>query len=362
MSKARGLADLGNAYSDGALSNRNLIINGAMQVAQRGTSETGVANALYHTVDRFVLNTKTGATWTATQESDAPSGFSKSFKHEVTSANASPDASYYAVIQHRLEGQNVQSIAKGTADAKSLTVSFWVKSNVTGTYRFALLDVDNTRTIGATYSVSSSGAWEYKTITFDPDTTGVLDADASESLSLDWWISSGTDWSSGATPTSWEATVIADRNAGSSVNVAGAVSNYFQLTGVQLEVGDTATPFEHRSYGDELARCQRYFQRFDSSASTSTEFGIGAAYDGSYAIAPIFLKPFMRVAPTASASGTFHFSGSTTNVITSIVFGTASEHSIRFRGYSASSFSNNAAYRLRDGGSGDAVIELDAEL
>ena len=125
MSKARGLADLGNVYNDGALSNRNKVINGAMQVAQRGTSVAGKSDALYHTVDRFVNNTTTGAVWTYTQESDAPSGFSKSFKCEVTTANASPAISYYSVIQHRLEGQNLQSIAKGTSDANPVTVSFW---------------------------------------------------------------------------------------------------------------------------------------------------------------------------------------------------------------------------------------------
>jgi len=270
-SKAFGLAQLGNVYNDGALSNRNLIINGAMQVAQRGTSVAGKSDALYHTVDRFVNNTTTGAVWTYTQESDAPSGFSKSFKCEVTTANASPATSYYSVIQHRLEGQNLQSIAKGTSDANPVTVSFWAKSNVTGTYQFNLVDVDNTRLAGNTYSISSSGVWEYKTITIPADAVGVLGSGNQESLTAEWWLSSGTDWSSGAVPTTWEASTSNDRNAGSTVNLADTIGNYFQITGVQLEVGDTATPFEHRSYGQELALCQRYYEV--DNPDTPTIFG-----------------------------------------------------------------------------------------
>ena len=136
----------------------------------------------------------------------------------------------------------------------------------------------------------------------------------------------------------------------------------FYLTGVQLELGDTATPFEHRSYGDELAKCQRYYQRLDSSTVNSTEFAIGVAYHGSYAVAPIPLRPFMRAAPSASSSGTFQFAGASGNVVTAIVFSSACESSIRFRGYSANSFTAHGGYRLRDGGSGDAVLKFDAEL
>ena len=276
-SKARQLADLGgdtanledisSAYSSGALSNRNFIINSAMQVAQRGTNSSGVSGTAYVACDRFYTLLNALGTYTVSQASDGPSGFASSLKYECTTADASPAAADYFVFQYRMEGQDLQQIAKGTSDAKPITLSFWVKSNVTGTYSMYLRDIDNNRGVGANYAISSSGVWEYKTVTIPADTTGVLDNDNDLSFSLEWWLGSGTDYSSGTMPTTWETENEVDRNAGSTVNVGDTIGNYFQITGVQLEAGDTATPFEHRSFGQELALCQRYFQ---SSFATGT--------------------------------------------------------------------------------------------
>ena len=266
-SKARELANLGNAYSDGALSNRNLIINGAMQVAQRGTSATGVTSNGYRTCDRFQLLISDMGTYTVTQESDAPAGFAKSFKVTPTTADASPSSGDYLFVVHKLEGQNLQQLQKGTASAKPVTLSFWVKSYQTGTFQVNMRDEDNTRQIGATYTVSASGVWEYKEITFAGDTTGAFGNDANESSKIEWWLDSGTTFSSGNVPSSWTSSANGDRNAGSTVNLANNTANYWQITGVQLEVGDTATPFEHRSYGQELALCQRYYWKFTATKS-----------------------------------------------------------------------------------------------
>jgi hypothetical protein len=260
MSKARQLADLGNVYDDGALSNRNMVVNGGMTVAQRAVSVTGVTGQAYHCCDRFQSVINALGTWTVTQEADGPSGFANSLKYECTTADASPAAGDYIFITQSLEGLNVQQIAKGTADAKPLTLSFWVKSNVTGTYCVYLLDKDNSRGVGGTYSVSVSGTWEYKTISIPADTTGVFDNDNNNSLQVEFWLDSGTDFTSGTTPSAWEAQDNTDRNGSSTVNLGDTIGNYWQITGVQLECSDTATPFEHpRSYGDELARCQRYY-------------------------------------------------------------------------------------------------------
>ena len=266
-SKARELANLGNAYSDGALSNRNLIINGAMQVAQRGTSATGVTSNGYRTCGRFQLLISDMGTYTVTQESDAPAGFAKSFKVTPTTADASPSSGDYLFVAHKLEGQNLQQLQKGTASAKPVTLSFWVKSYQTGTFQVNMRDEDNTRQIGATYTVSASGVWEYKEITFAGDTTGAFGNDANESSKIEWWLDSGTTFSSGNVPSSWTSSANGDRNAGSTVNLANNTANYWQITGVQLEVGDTATPFEHRSYGQELALCQRYYWKFTATKS-----------------------------------------------------------------------------------------------
>jgi hypothetical protein len=305
MSKARELANLGNAYSDGALSNRNLIINGAMQVAQRGTSETGVTAGGYSTVDRFMFVGNIG-TRTNTQETDAPSGFSNSSKVEVTTAEAPPSVGDYLTIEHKVEGQNLQMLKKGTADALPVTVSFWVKSNVTGTYILEIDDNDNARNINKSYTVDASATWEYKTITFEGDTTGAFDNDASYSARLIWWLDAGSTFRGGTLATSWEPTNNSNRVVG-NVALGDTVGNYFQITGVQLEVGDTATPFEHRSYGDELARCQRYYyNNFNGNTPSTVRAGNGP--DNRVSIATRFNNGELQCAPisfptTMRASG-----------------------------------------------------------
>jgi hypothetical protein len=260
MTKARGLADLGNAYDDGALSNRNLIINGAMQVAQRGTTKSSTFSN--YLVDRFRNNT-TMTTYTYSQSTDAPSGFSNSSKVEVTTAEVAGASDFMFFSQH-LEGQNLQRLAKGTASAESVTVSFWVKSNVTGTYILEFDDNDNARNINKAYTVDVSGTWEYKTITFEGDTSGAFDNDNELSGILRWFLDAGTDFTTGTLANSWEDTINVNRAVG-NVNLGDTSGNYWQITGVQLEVGDTATPFEHKSYGEELAKCQRYYYKSDAT-------------------------------------------------------------------------------------------------
>jgi hypothetical protein len=240
--------------------NRNLLYNGAMQVHQRGTSVTGITSAGYYTADRWFVNGGSLGTWTQSVENDTPtgSGFAKSFKMECTTALVSPDPAAVWIIEQRLEGQDLQSIAKGTSSAQSLTVSFWVKSNVTGVYVCNLSDADNTRSVSQAYTVSSSATWEKKTITFPADTTGAFDNDNGNSLTFRFWLASGSNNTSGTLNTSWESTVSANRAVG-QVNVAAAVNNYWQVTGVQLEVGSVATPFEFKPYSKEFLECCRYF-------------------------------------------------------------------------------------------------------
>ncbi len=300
MSKARGLADLGNVYNDGALSNRNLIINGAMTVAQRGTSVAGVTSAGYRTHDRFEFAVTSLGTWTVSQAADAPSGFANSIKMEVTTANATPAAGTFLFLNHKIEGQDLQQLAKGTADAKPMVLSFWVKSNKTGTYQVSLQDNDNARMVSGTYTVDVSGTWEYKTIAVPADTAGAFDNDANVSLNVEWWFDSGSDFTGGVVPTAWETLNNLDRNAGSNVNLADTIGNYIQITGVQLEVGDTATPFEHRSFDQEHTLCQRYFQRY-GGGDTSGIFAIGAWSSSSLAECTVSFVHEMRVPPTVTS-------------------------------------------------------------
>jgi len=283
---------------------RNLIINGAMQVAQRGTSTTGITAPGYYTADRWSFNVGSMGTWTQTGENDAPtgSGFRKSLKVLCTTADAAPAAGDVLLIQQLIEGQNLQAIRKGTANAQQLTVSFWVKSNVTGTYIAELFDLDNARQISTSYSIASSGTWEKKTIILPADTTGAFDNDNSTSLFLNFWLGAGTDRTSGTLNTSWASSTNANRAVGQT-NLAAATNNYWQVTGVQLEVGAVATPFEFKPFDQDLRECQRYYYRTDTGAGNFRASGFNATTTISDICVP--LQTSMRVPPTAvDTSGT----------------------------------------------------------
>jgi hypothetical protein len=273
--------------------NRNVIINGAMQVAQRGTSATFASN--YNTVDRFSQDILSGSVVTQSQEADAPtgSGFRSSLKMLVTTAQASPAAGTFGFIQQHFEGQNVQQFAKGTASAKPYAVSFWVKSNVTGTYVAALRDVDNSRVCSATYTINASATWEKKTIIFPADTTGVIDNDNGQSMSIRFWQGAGSNFTSGTLNTTWDASTAANLAVGQT-NVFAAINNYWQITGVQLEAGSVATPFEFEDYGITLTKCQRYYCRVQGGY-----LGAGMAFSTTANIINVKLPTTMRIAPTA---------------------------------------------------------------
>jgi len=258
MSKAAELAAL--IGSQTALSNRNMIINGAMQVAQRGT-QTSITSA-YTACDRWNFTRSGAAVVDASQSTDVPSGegFANSLKIDVTTADSSVAAGDFAHVRTRFEGQDLQQLRKGTSEAKSLTLSFWVKSAKTGTHIVELYDLDNTRQVSKSYSITTADTWQNVVLQFPADTTGTFDNDNAASLQVAWWLLAGSTYSSGTLNTSWASSTDANRVVG-QVNVMDDAANNFYLTGVQLEVGETATPFEHRSYGDELARCQRYYEK-----------------------------------------------------------------------------------------------------
>jgi hypothetical protein len=292
---------------------KNLIINGAMQVAQRGTSTASITAGGYYTADRFGSFISSMGTWTQSVENDAPtgSGFHKSLKMLCTTADASPAAGDVIHMLQAFEGQNLQQILKGTSSAKELTVSFWVKSNVTGTYIVELLDADNTRTINKSYTVSASATWEKKTITFAADTTGAFDNDNAVSLYVDFWLGAGSTYTSGTLQTSWGSTTSANR-AVNQTNLASATNNYWQITGVQLEVGSVATDYEFKPIDVELAQCQRYFYITDSGqAQNSTQYTTTLNL-----LSVIFPVP-MRGTPTyVAGTGTIFYNGASQTVTT----------------------------------------------
>ena len=241
---------------------RNKVINGAMQFSQRTTSESGLSSSnTVRVLDRFQVRINSTGTWTVSQSTQSPPGFAHSMRWQCTTADASLGASDFMYMAHRFEGKDVQDLAKGTSSAKPVTVSFWVRSTATGSYSFRLVDNQNNRQIGQNYTVNQADTWEHKTMTFAGDTTGALTNDSSNRFSMMWWLAVGSNRTSGAIPTSWETMTTADEAAGQTANIASSTSNNFFITGIQLEVGRNATEFEHRSYGEELALCQRYYQK-----------------------------------------------------------------------------------------------------
>ena len=277
MSKARELAELGAVYNSDALSNRNLIINGEMQCWQRATAATA-ANNSYNTVDRFRAYLNGGA-YTTEKSTDNPDGTGNgsSLKCQVTTADTSIAAGEYAFINHEIEAQNLQHLQYGTSSARNVTLSFWVKSNKTGTYTVGVFKHAN----GATaymyrkeYTIDAADTWEKKEFTISPtagSTTfmtssgGAINNNNGNGFGVSFNLMLGSNFH--GTNDAWAA----DAKYGTSnqVNWMDSTSNNFYITQIQMEVGESATPFEHRSLGDELLRCQRYFYNPMSGGSAT---------------------------------------------------------------------------------------------
>ena len=285
---------------------RNLIINGDMSIAQRGTSSSGQTTNGYYTIDRFSQIISGVGTWTFSQSTDVPSGqgFAYSQKWDCTTADASPASADQLLLQYRFEGQMLQSMKKGTSNAESVTLSFWVKTNKTGTYIIELFDRDNTRTISKSYTVNSSSTWEKKTITIEGDTTGTFDNDNNASLDLHFWLGSGSQYNSGTLQTTWGTRTDANRAVG-QVNLADNTANEWYITGVQLEVGTSASDFEFLPYDVNLRRCQRYFQIYMDAASANTDFLGGHIHDNDTFRMSLTFPVEFRTTPslTSSSSG-----------------------------------------------------------
>jgi hypothetical protein len=346
---------------------RNIIINGDMSIAQRNTSVASITATGYYTVDRIIFNVDSQGTWTMSQDTDVPTGqgFAKSLKLDCTTADASPAASDFLFIQTRFEGQNLQYLKKGTANAVPLTLSFWVKSTKTGTFIAELGDVDNTRQISKSYTVIASDTWEKKTITFEGDTTGALDNDNVNSLNLNFWLGAGSDRTSGTLNTTWGASVNANRVVG-QVNVADSTSNDFYITGVQLEAGTTASDFEFLPIDVSLGRCQRYFeiiylQEFVSCGQASSTSVVRG--DLNY-LTQKRANPTITLPTVGTATGNVNFLASdanfpaTTGVIT-IPAITVSRFHLAGSGFTSSFTAGNASYFYSNSTS---QIKVNAEL
>ena len=354
MTKAAELAKMGEVLTNSQIGGRrNIVINGAMQVAQRGTSQTAISSGGYYTLDRFkISNGNSAGRFTMTQTADGPSGFANCMKLDCTTADTSIAAGEYLFIEHKFEGQDLQQIKKGTSDAEKITVSFYVKGNANATYVCELEDQDNTRINTQAFNVTTS--WTRVVLTFAADTTGAFDDDNALSLQINIWLHAGSTYSGGTfSSNTWASTTNANRYAGSRTSFFDSTDRTFFITGLQMEVGEQATPFEHRSFGEELQLCQRYY----SEVSVGYYAGNGS---GTTKIATGMPLPTpLRAAPSSIAGLDVHRSGNQTATCTIDSISLSANSSflyIRFAGFSSGT--DEAAFVVYL----SANMKLDSEL
>ena len=302
MSKAADLAALISAYSEDALNNRNILINGNMSIYQRGSAVI-TGNAGKYALDRWQFYQTGGGEATVTQDAEVPTGqgFLNSLKIDVTQAESSMAAGDLYILRQRVEGFNCQRIRKGTSNAKPLTLQFWVRSPKTGIHTVQIWDeTDATRHVSKSYTISTADTWQYVTVTFPADTSGGAYADDKEPrLQLQFWLGGGSTYTGGSSlGTTWGST--ANERAVGQVNCMDNTSNNFYITGIMLECGEVATPFEHESYGDNLKKCQRYYETgAHKSYGYANDTGSGYCQRNT----SIEFAVTKRAAPTCTLSG-----------------------------------------------------------
>ena len=286
---------------------RNVVINGAMQVAQRSTSETGLgASHGYFTLDRFQHNHNgnSAGRYTSSQTASGLDGFPNCLKLDCTTADTSIGAAERFFLNYQMEGQDIQHFKKGTSSAKDFVVSFYAKANGNFTYVCGFYDANNNRTVSRTFSVTSN--WQRFTINFGADTTGVFSNNNALSLQLRWYLHAGSNYTGGTLQTVWDAVTNNETAGGMTSSFFSSTDNEFFLTGVQLEVGaksdgtSVATPFEHRSFGEEKMLCYRYYYKTNQGNHMlkTTSTGSSGDYYWYY-----YLPIPMRASPTCTVDG-----------------------------------------------------------
>jgi hypothetical protein len=279
---------------------RNLLINGDFKVSQRGTSFTALSNGSAYTCDRWKWEGSGNMAVTIEQSADAPNYFDKSIKVTVTTAESSIAATEFNQLLYQIEGQDIAPLAYGTGDAKPMVFSFWVKSSVTGSFPFSVQNQNGSRVFPSRYTVNNANTWEYKTISISGDTGGTWNT-SGNALGLRFtflWVS-GSTYTGGIADGGWKATSVYANLTSTYTAPINTANATLQITGVQMEVGKVATPFEHRSYGEELALCERYYQR----VPVYHESIIGQCWNTTSARFPVQLPVEMRSDPTITVPG-----------------------------------------------------------
>ena len=294
MSRAREFADLAGSVDAGGLTGKNLVINGSMQVAQRSTGTVTVANDSnegYSTVDRFSVNMNAGVggALDISQSTDTPAGFSNSVKLKCQTTNTDYSGTKFVELRHKIEAQNLQLLGFGTSSAKPITVSWYMKTvNYTGPISLSLQTQDGTAQYYAK-SITPTTSWARYTCTIPGSTSATINNDSGSGMTVDFVLAGGSSGTNAASSDSTGFSTTRVDYIDDIGNLLANTSNEIYITGVQLEVGERATPFEHRSFGDELTRCQRYYQMQRS--------GTGIAANTSACDFNIQLQTSMRASP-----------------------------------------------------------------
>jgi hypothetical protein len=340
----------GSVFSPSSALFRNRIINGDMRIDQRNAGAAVTSNNSYP-VDRFFVPFDTDGAFSAQQDSSAPAGFVNSLKFTTTTADATIGATQYAMVRQVIEGLNVADLGWGTASAKTVTLSFWVRSSLTGTFGGSLQNNAEDRSYPFSYTISSADTWEQKTITVAGDTTGTWLTTNGRGIRLAWGLGVGSTYS--GTAGAWSATPSLYSVTG-AVSVIGTLNATWFITGVQLEVGSVATPFERRPYGAELALCQRYFIAYTNTVFGGTNNRIATGAGGSTTLVR-FSFPFptaMRAAPSVTMSGTPRAEAGSAISITSASAAGMTAYSAGVDANAASGLTAGTAYAMDTGSGG----------
>jgi hypothetical protein len=354
-----------SGFSD-AVNFRNIVINGDMTVSRRATTTASITSGDYHTLDRFkTFINNTAGTWTQSQSTTVPTGqgFAKSLKMDCTTAKGSLSSGDILTVRQAFEGQSLQYLKKGTSSAESLTASFWVRSNKTGTYVVELEDRDNTRYVSKSYTISSADTWEKKTVTFPGDTSGAFSNDDGESLRFNFWLVAGTNYTSGTLGTTWHTTN-ANRAVG-IVNLADSTSNEWYVTGVQLEAGTSASEFEFLPPDINLQRCQRYYLRWQGDTSDQRAIANGMTVENNQSRIVVVYPTTMRSSPTVTEAALETLDSSKDVQAASLdafIDSGINGINLQMNADSGTPYTQHRPQSLRTSNSASAFLALDAEL
>jgi len=384
MSRARTLADQFNSDGDLALTpvasvnagqiggRRNLIINGAMEVAQRSTNYSQSPNSgNYHTVDRYSY--RRSGTWSGVtavtisqQSSGGPVGFKNFLRYAPTGSDATTPDNACMLVDYKLEGQDISPLEWGTSNAKTVTVSFYVRSSVTGTFCLNLRNTSPTRQYVKEYTISSANTWERKSLTFPGDTSGTWANDNGTGLGLMWFVSGDTDSPSESgrlvTADQWNATSTTNTyTANQSDAMTTSSGQTWDITGIQLEVGSQATDFEHRSFGEELALCKRYYQYIGGDTAYQNITTV-TNFTGGIMVGPFSHEVELRAVPTITKSGDWQVLGGNTTVGQTVSADQNGKKSVQIGFGNGSGGTSGYSATLRVANDSNFRLTFDAEL